>query len=187
MTEPIKDDVVDLLTRQHNEIRSLFIKVTQAGGKEKREFFADLVWLLAVHEATEGEVVHPMARKEIDDGDEVIEHRLEEEQDAKEALAELHDLGVDHPEFRTKLLALAEAIAAHATYEEDEEFRFLRERVPPGLLQEMAGAVEAAQARVPNRERVEADKSTDATPADAPLAIFEHVHDAVREWRLRDR
>jgi hypothetical protein len=187
MTEPANDDVVDILTRQHNEIRSLFVRVAKAGGKQKREFFEDLVRLLAVHEAAEGEVLHPMARKEIDAGDEVVEQRLEEEHEAKEALAELHDLGLDHPEFGTKLLALADAIGEHAKYEEDEEFRFLRERVSPAVLQEMAGAVQAAQATVPTRDRAVTDPSTGTALTGPPLAIFDRVHGAVREWRLRHR
>jgi hemerythrin superfamily protein len=186
MAEPRKDDVLDILISQHDEIRDLFHKVAQAGGKQRREFFADLVRLLAVHESAEEEVVHPMARKEIDDGDDVVESRLQEEQEARDALTELHDLGVDHPEFASKLLALASAITAHATYEEDEEFRFLRERVPPSLLQEMAGAVQAAQAELPKGGRPERAESTASTLEGRPVAIFERVQGAVREWRLRN-
>jgi hemerythrin superfamily protein len=186
MVERRKDDVLGVLISQHDEIKDLFHKVAQAGGKQRREFFADLVRLLAVHQAAEEEVVHPIARKEIDDGDDVVENRLREEQEARDALTELHDLGADHPEFASKLLALAAAITAHATYEEDEEFRFLRERVPPTLLQQMAGAVQAAQAEVPGNVPPERVDATAPPREGRPVAIFERVQGAVREWRLRN-
>jgi hypothetical protein len=61
--------------------------------------FEDLVRLLAVHETAEEEAVHPTARRKLDHGEEAVENRLYEEDEAKRALAELYDLGVEHPEF----------------------------------------------------------------------------------------
>ena len=39
------------------------------------------------------------ARRKLDHGEEAVENRLYEEDEAKRALAELYDLGVEHPEF----------------------------------------------------------------------------------------
>ncbi len=91
-----EQNVVELLLEQHAQIKTLFTDVATAKGKRKQELFEDLVRLLAVHESAEEEVVHPMARRRIDDGDDIVEARLEEEDDAKQALADLYDLGVDH-------------------------------------------------------------------------------------------
>ena len=68
-----------------------------AEATQQQELFEDLVRLLAVHESAEEEVVHPTARRKLDHGDEVVESRLHEEDEAKRALTELYDLGVEHP------------------------------------------------------------------------------------------
>jgi hypothetical protein len=39
----------------------------------------------------------PTARRKLDHGDEVVESRLHEEDEAKRALTELYDLGAEHP------------------------------------------------------------------------------------------
>ena len=141
-----QSNVIDLLLDQHEEIKTLFARLAIAQGQEKKEFFEDLVRLLAVHETAEEEVVHPSARRNIDDGDDIVEGRLQEESDAKQALAELYDLGVDHPEFDARLEELAEAVIEHATMEQTVEFPALREALAPEELSRMAGAVKAAQA-----------------------------------------
>src|SRR4051812_44730692 len=119
-------DVVDLLLEQHDQIKALFSQLETAQAPAKQELFEDLVRLLAVHESAEEEVIHPTARRKLDDGDQVVDARLHEEDEAKHVLAELYDMGVDHPEFDAKLAALGQAVIQHATSEESEEFLRLR-------------------------------------------------------------
>ena len=74
------DDVVKFLTDQHNLIKDLFEEVLSASDDKARETaFVELRQLLAVHETAEEMVVHPRARHEIADGDEIVDARLEEE------------------------------------------------------------------------------------------------------------
>src|SRR6195952_4720825 len=71
------DDVVNFLTDQHNLIKDMFDDVLSASSDEARErAFVDLRQLLAVHETAEEMVVHPRARKELSNGDEVVDARL---------------------------------------------------------------------------------------------------------------
>ncbi|WP_432933339.1 hemerythrin domain-containing protein [Microbispora sp. CA-135349] len=114
---------------------------TPARGGRRRELFNELVRLPAVHESAEEQVVHPAARSKA--GDEVVEARLHEEDEAKHALSDLYDLGVDHPEFDTRLAALEKAVVEHATHEEREEFPRLRRETSPERLRRRAGAVRA--------------------------------------------
>lgn len=86
MTTTKRDqDVVELLLAQHTQIKTLFGDISAAQGDRKRELFEDLVRLLAVHESAEEDVVHPIARRKIDAGDEVVDRRLREEDEAKHA------------------------------------------------------------------------------------------------------
>lgn len=70
-------NVIDLLLEQHERIKTLFAQLPTAPGTEKSDLFDDLVRLLAVHETAEEEVGHPCARRNIDDGDDIVEGPLE--------------------------------------------------------------------------------------------------------------
>jgi hemerythrin superfamily protein len=187
VTDVRQQDVVDLLLEQHDQIESLFSQVAAAEGRQKRELFEDLVRLLAVHESAEEEVVHPAARRNIDGGDQIVESRLHEEHEAKQALSDLYDLGVDHPEFDTRLATLAQAVITHATHEENDEFVYLRQNVPADKLQRMAGALKAAEATAPTRPHPRAGESATANLlAGPPIAVFDRIRDAVRDWNRSD-
>lgn len=55
-------DVVDLLSGQHEQIRSLFAKTLATSGEAREKAFIDLRRMLAVHEMVEEEIVHPRSR-----------------------------------------------------------------------------------------------------------------------------
>ena len=177
-------DVVDLLLGQHKEIQRLFGKLAKARGTQKRQAFEDLVRLLAVHETAEEELVHPLARTKIPNGKRVIDARLKEEDSAKRTLAELYDLGVDHPDFDARLAALATEVLEHAAKEERLEFPQLRDRLDEPERRRMALMVQAAEAVAPTRPHPEVGESVTANLLAGPaLAIFDRARDAVRDWR----
>jgi hemerythrin superfamily protein len=179
-----EQNVVEVLLEQHSQIKALFRDVATAKASRKQELFEELVRLLAVHESAEEEVVHPMARRKIDDGDVIVESRLEEEDEAKDALAELYDLGLDHPEFNVRLQLLADAVTEHAANEESEEFSHLLEVLEPETLQKMAGAVKAAEAVAPTRPHPMVGESATANVLlGPPLALFDRTRDAIRNWQ----
>ena len=88
------DDVVKFLKDQHNLIKDMFDEVLSASDPKAREkAFVDLRKLLAVHETAEEMVVHPRARHEIADGDEIVDARLKEEHEAKETAVQARKHG----------------------------------------------------------------------------------------------
>lgn len=179
-----QQDVIVLLLDQHNEIKRLFTRVAKASGRQKRDLFEDLTRLLAVHETAEEVVVHPTARSKIENGQEVVERRLHEEDEAKHALAELYRMGVEHRDFDHKMAELATSVMDHADNEEKEEFPQLRKNLDKGELRRMAGAVRAAEAIAPTRPHpMTGESSTANLLAGPPMAIFDKMRDAVRDWR----
>lgn len=182
MTATAQDqDVVDLLLSQHNEVKALFARVKSSTGDQKRDAFQDLVRLLAVHESAEEQVVHPAARH--DAGDSVVDARLHEENEAKHVLSDLYDLGTGNPEFDARFAEFEQAVLAHAAHEEQEEFPQLRRNTDPGRLRRMAGAVRAAEAVSPTRPHPAAGENPVSNMlAGPPVAIFDKVRDAVRDW-----
>lgn len=100
-------DVVTYLVGQHHRIEELFDEVANAGdnGEREKKFF-ELRRLLAVYETAEEEIIHPLARRQIDHGAEIVDARLEEENSAKKKLAHIESVDVGSPEFDMELAAL---------------------------------------------------------------------------------
>jgi hemerythrin superfamily protein len=182
-----EQDVVDVLLAQHGQIKELFGQISEATGDRKRELFNELVRLLAVHETVEEELVHPLARRKVDGGQTVVEARLEEEEQAKHALAELYDLGPDHADFDARLGRLRDAVTEHADHEEREEFSSLRKNVEPDRLRRMAGAMRIAEKLAPTRPHPNSPESAIGNMmVGPPMALFDRVRDALREAREDD-
>jgi hemerythrin superfamily protein len=146
------EDVVKFLKGQHNLIKDMFDEVLHASDPKAREkAFIDLRQLLAVHETAEEMVVHPRARREIKDGDAVVDARLDEEHEAKEQLSNIEDLDIGSQEFIDALTRFRDAVVDHAEHEENEEFNQLEHKLDADDLKRMAGAVRAAEAIAPTR------------------------------------
>lgn len=144
-------DVIDLLTDQHEQIKSLFAETLVLAGEERERSFRDLRRLLAVHETAEEEIVHPRAKQKVPGGEQVVEARLQEENKAKKALAELESLDIDSKDFTTKLTELRDAVIAHAEHEEAEEFAKLGTELSEKELQCMGQVAKLAEAVAPTR------------------------------------
>ncbi|WP_141585690.1 hemerythrin domain-containing protein [Actinomadura sp. WMMA1423] len=147
-------DVVDLLLRQHAEIRHLFDRVEASAGAERTAAFERLRRLLAVHETAEEEVVHPYARRHIEDGRDVVAARLAEENQAKQLLSDADYFGPASSDFLRRLGDLRLFVMDHARHEEEEEFPRIRAHASERDLHRMATAVRAAEAVAPTRPHV---------------------------------
>jgi hemerythrin superfamily protein len=178
-------DVVDLLLTQHARIEEQFLLVVGAQGKDRQEAFDDLVRLLAMHETAEEEVVHPLSRTIADDGDGIVDERLQEERQAKEMLKELVDADVDSDGFETSLLLLRNAVLTHARHEERYEFPQLRAKVPADRLRGLAGVVRAAEAAAPTRPHPGAESAIANLVAGPALAVADRARDIVRRAARR--
>jgi len=144
-------DVVAFLEGQHQEIQALFNQVDATEGDERKEAFHALRRLLAVHETAEEEIVHPVARRALPDGQIIIAARLKEENEAKKVLAELERLDLDSEEFETKFAAFASSVILHAESEEQQEFERLGDQLDQRRLQRMRDAVKIAESIAPTR------------------------------------
>lgn len=172
------DDVVKFLTDQHNLIKDLFEEVLNAsetGAREKA--FADLRQLLAVHETAEEMVVHPRARKEVADGEAIVDARLKEEHEAKEFLSRLEKMDIGSKEFIDELKKFREDVIEHAELEEREEFSHLQKNLDGDDLKRMAGAVQAAEAIAPTHPHA----GVESAKANFALGPFASMLDRARD------
>jgi len=175
------DDVVKFLKGQHDLIKDLFEEVFSASSDEARQkAFVDLRQLLAVHETAEEMVVHPRARGEISDGDQIVDARLTEEHQAKEQLSKLEKMDISSKEFLDELTQFQKAVVEHAALEEMEEFSRLQRQLDGGDLKLLATAVRAAEAIAPTRPHAGVE-SAKANFAAGPFAsMLDRARDAIQ-------
>jgi hypothetical protein len=166
-------DVVDFLTAQHEQIKSLFVKTLSASGESRENAFVDLRRLLAVHETVEEEIVHPRAKRKIANGAAVVDARLSEEHEAKKVLQQLEKLDVDSTEFTDKLTELRDAVLDHA------EFKRLGEQLSSEELENMGRAAELAEAIAPTRPHVGVESQLANLVAGPFAAMLDRARDAI--------
>jgi hemerythrin superfamily protein len=177
---PGTEDVVDLLTAQHQQVKSLFATLRNVRGDAATEPFDELRKMLAVHETAEEEVVYPALRSV--GGDDIVEARLAEESDAKQALADLEKMGPSAPQFPGELASFEKAVLAHAEAEEREVFPRLRKDIDADQRRKMGQALLAAEAIAPTHPHPRGPESAIGNLVVGPfVAMVDRVRDAIRE------
>jgi hemerythrin-like domain-containing protein len=158
----------------------MFEEVLSASEPKAREkAFTELRQLLAVHETAEEMVVHPRARREVADGEQIVDARLEEEHQAKEQLSKLESMDFSSKEFITELTKFRDAVIDHAEHEENEEFDKLQRKLDSDDRERMAKAVLAAEAIAPTRPHPGVE-SAKANFAVGPFAsMLDRARDAI--------
>lgn len=145
------EDVVAFLKGQHKQVKALFDEVLVSKGTEREKAFLRLRRMMAVHETAEEEIVHPVARRVVPNGDAIVRRRLSEESQAKTALAELEKLDFASGNFEARFRTLQADVIAHAESEESEEFSKLSDQLDANQLARMKKAAELAEAVAPTR------------------------------------
>lgn len=172
--------VIQILLDQHNLIKELFSLVESSEGEARQEEFDHLRALLAVHETAEEEVLRPVTRSVVPQGDAVADARVAEENEAKEVLAELEKLGADSPDFLPKFRSFKQAVLAHAVHEESEEFPAVQAAKSPEELEKLGKRIRMAEKMAPTHPHPSV-KSTTANYLIGPFAaMLDRVRDAMK-------
>ncbi len=173
-------DAIEILIAQHDQIKQLFALVESSEGDERQREFDHLRALLAVHETAEEEVIRPITRSSVPNGEAVADARIEEENEAKEVLAKLEKLGTESSEFMPTFLELKKSVLAHAESEEHEEFVGLRSAKTPDELRQMGKRIKIAEKMAPTHPHPSA-KSTTANYLVGPFAaMVDRVRDHMK-------
>jgi hemerythrin superfamily protein len=153
MTESTGDtDVVDILTTDHHEVLDLIgeTKGTDDAG-QKRDMADTIIAEIVRHSIAEEMFVYPAMRKHLPNGDETVQHDIEEHQELEEALKALEGIGGDEAEFAPALTRVEELLRHHANDEETEQFPQLRANIPQDELVQLGKKVDAAKVAAPTR------------------------------------
>lgn len=138
-------DVVEYLTDQHDEVRTLMGRVLSASGPERQRAFDRVRDLFTRHEAAEESVLRQLVRA-APGGEQEAAQRTHEEDRAKEMLAILESLDVASIPFTVLFREWEEAVLTHAEKEQKETFSLLRQTYDPETLRRARAAVQAAEA-----------------------------------------
>lgn len=149
---PVDQDVVDILTTDHHEVLDLLqqIKIT-TDAQERRDLADTVISELVRHSVAEEMYVYPAMKKYLADGDEAVDHDVEEHKELEQTMKKLEGVDAQSSEF-TELLAQLETILRdHVSDEENEQFPELRAQVPRDELIEIGEKVENAKKLAPTR------------------------------------
>jgi len=161
---PVRDpegstDVLDVLTRQHDQVTALVKQLDTIPGRSKggtpaqaseRESIVDLITrALAVHETSEEQHLWPRVREVLPDGDDWAAGGRDQEQQATETLAALANGNPQTEEYDQLVETLMSQLHKHVAYE-DRLFLRLREALDDDERARLGERVLAAQRAVPD-------------------------------------
>ena len=149
---PVDQDVVDILTADHHEVLDLLqqIKIT-TDAEERRDLADTVITELVRHSVAEEMYVYPAMKKHLPDGDEAVDHDVEEHKELEQKMKKLESVDAQNPEFTQRLTQLETILRDHVSDEENEQFPELRAQVPREELIEIGGKVENAKKLAPTR------------------------------------
>jgi hypothetical protein len=176
-------DAVGLLMRQHEEIRRLCQKVESNMGARRADAFDRLRRLLAAHETAEEQIVHPLVRRAVPDGDEIVDARLDEERRGKKMLRDLERMGPDDPSFTPMFARFRAAVLEHAEREEIEEFPALRRR-GQAELRGLAAAIKAAEAMAPTHPHPGVESAVSNMLFGGFVSVADRIRDLLHIGRI---
>jgi hemerythrin superfamily protein len=170
-------DVVAFLQQQHDQVRTLLDEVVESVGSERQQSFDAVRELLARHETAEEIVVRPLTRK-APAGDRIAQARMDEENEAKKALAELEKLDVSSPEFSSAFTPFRTAVRSHADAEEQIEFPLLRQHTDEDTLAGAQAKVALAEQTAPTHPHPSAKTTAMNYIAGPFAAMLDRARDA---------
>jgi hemerythrin superfamily protein len=170
-------DVIEFLMSQHQQVRGLLDDVLSAAGPDRQQYFDSLREMLARHETAEEMIVRPLTRK-APGGEEVAQRRMDEENEAKEVLADLEKMDVASAEFTARFSEFRQSVLDHAEAEETQEFPLLRQNTDPEALQQARDRVKRAEAMAPTHPHPSAKTTTMNYVAGPFAAMLDRARDA---------
>jgi hypothetical protein len=149
---PVDQDVVDILTTDHLEVLDLLqqIKIT-TDVDERRDLADTVISELVRHSVAEEMFVYPAMKEYLPDGEEAVDHDVEEHKELEQTMKKLESVDAQNPEFTQLLAKLENILRDHVSDEENEQFPQLRALVPREELIEIGEKVENAKKLAPTR------------------------------------
>ncbi|HEX3426252.1 MAG TPA: hemerythrin domain-containing protein [Acidimicrobiales bacterium] len=173
-------DLIELLLEDHKTAETLLGKVGEAD-VDQSELFDQLVHDLVGHEVAEEEIVYPVVRSSIPQGDALADARIAEQQKAEELLSKMEQMDQKSAEFSDSMAKLRDEALAHAQAEEREVFPKLKEHVNEDRRSTLGQAYKTAKATAPTHPHPHAPNTPPGNMAAGSIAaVADRVRDAAK-------
>src|SRR4051794_9247851 len=140
MTSSTTDqDVVDILTTDHHEVLDLLDQIPGAEPGQRRDMIETVIAELMRHSVAEEMYVYPAMRDHLPDGEQEVQHDIEEHQQLVEVMKELEDVDAADARFLERVGRLQTVLRDHVTDEERDQFPQLRAKLSREQLVEIGG------------------------------------------------
>jgi hypothetical protein len=146
-------NAIDLLKRQHKDVRGMFKKLEKSeNARERRQLMDQVRLALEAHTTIEEEIFYPAVRElETKKAEEMVNEAFEEHHVVKLVLRELPEVDPDHERFEAKMTVLSELVEHHVEEEEKEMFKAAK-RLGEDELEELGTRMEERFLAVTGKE-----------------------------------
>lgn len=173
-----------LLTQDHRTVDDLFTRFEElpAGGSEEKILIVqEIIKELSIHASIEEQVLYPVIRDEVPDGESLHQEALQEHEEVKNVLADLDGVAPDDSGFDGKVTSLIKDVRHHVEEEESELFPRLREAISAERLHQMGEAMDKAKKTAPTRPHPKAPSTPPGNVVAGPVAaVVDRARDAAR-------
>ncbi|MBV9952075.1 MAG: hemerythrin domain-containing protein [Acidimicrobiia bacterium] len=176
-------DAVELLTSQHREVEQLWSQVNERGASgpdQQGELVRQIVRLLSQHDAVETRLLYPAVR-EVEGGDALADHSLDEHQEIRECLKEVDRADAIDPSVLSRLGECIEAVQRHVQEEEGVIFPKLRAAMSQEQLYDLGGDMAYATEKGPTHPHpTTPNNPVGAAVAGAVTGAMDRARDAIK-------
>ena len=176
-------DGIQVLKDEHRRMIELFqeIEETPLSADRRKAVFEQVSTALSVHAMAEEELLYPLMRRSIPDGDAMVDHALDEHQTVKETLARLEKMSADNLDFEGELRTLMANVREHIKEEEGELLPLLQQHVDQKTIDALGPQLQAAEAMAPTRPHPNAPNTPPGNVlAGAGAMIVDKARDVVQ-------
>ena len=175
-------DLIRKLLVDHQDARDMFARIESAPPDQVGELFWELTHALVRHEVAEEEIVYPQVRKVLPEGDQIANLRIEEQAEAEELLDRMEKAGPQDPSFSTHLIALRNAVLAHAEEEESTVLVPLGMTLEPSELVRLGDLYDKAKKVAPTHPHPSAPDTPPGNMLLGPVAaLVDRTRDAIHK------
>jgi hemerythrin-like domain-containing protein len=179
-------DALTFLRGEHESVLGMFEVLDGApvgtGARQSglETMVENLVIAESQHEAIEEQLFWPAVRDALDDGDELADHAIAQEEAGKKLLQQLEDGAPGEAEYHAALQEFIKAGREHISYEQDVVWPKLSAAVSGERLEKLGRELEAAKKMAATRPHPDTPSSAGVQKTmGMAAAVVDHVRDAL--------
>lgn len=182
MTTRTRLDLIDAIVDDHREVLRVFDELEQGTGdpQRRRDLTDHVITQLVRHSVSEEMYMYPVARRMLPDGEQVVDHDLDEHAEATELMKRVEGLDSTTPEFEELLQTLMSDVRHHLEDEETDLLPRLRNACDEAELEDLGEKFVRAKRIAPTRPHPSAPETPPANLVLAPGAgLIDRLRDAL--------